>query len=266
MAITTQPQPLTAESATPRTRGRSTTPGARVGVRVSDIMTRTVVTAHADTPLPELIDQMLHFGVSGIPIVDSDSGLVGIVTEADLISKPAYGGRRHRALAVIGDLLRGREQRWLSKATGATAGQIMSTSVATAAPYETVQTAARLMIEAGVKRLPVVDGEHLVGIISRADVLRAMHRSDEELQGEITSALRDPVRAPENALVEATVADGVVTLRGTVPFPIDVPVLSAVVWRFPGVVDVRNELTPEEPNPEPVPTHTSDYDYFHFLR
>jgi CBS domain-containing protein len=265
MAGTKPPQMRTAKSAT-QTRGRSTTPRARVGVRVSDIMTRTVVTAHADTPLPELIDKMLHYGVSGIPVVDSNSRLVGIVTEADLISKPAYGGRRRRALAVIGDLLRGREQRWLAKAKGVTAGQIMSTSVATAAPNDAVQVTARLMIEAGVKRLPVVDEERLVGIISRADVLGAMHRSDEELQAEIIGALRDPLRAPENALVEATVADGVVTLRGTVPFPIDVPVLSAIVWQFPGVVDVHNELTPEEPNPAPPPTRMSDYEYLRSFR
>jgi CBS domain-containing protein len=229
-------------------------------------MTRTVVTAQSDTPLPELIDEMLHYGVSGIPIVDSKWQLVGIVTEADLITKPSYGGRRRRALAVISDLLHGREQRWLSKAKGVTAGQIMSTAVRTAAPHDTVQVAARLMIEAGVKRLPVVDDQRLVGIISRADVLRAMHRSDEELQAEITSVLRDPLRAPECALVEVTVVDGVVTLRGIVPFPVDVPVLSAIVWRLPGVVDVRNELIPEEPNPEPVRTHLSEYEYRQFLR
>jgi CBS domain-containing protein len=265
MAGTKPPRMLTAKSAS-RTPERSTTPRARVEVRVSDIMTRTVVTADADTPLPELIDKMLHYGVSGIPVVDSKLRLVGIVTEADLITKPAYGGRRRRALAVVGDLVRGREQRWLSKAKGVTAGQIMSTSLATAEPNDTVQVAARLMIEAGVKRLPVVDEQRLVGIISRADVLRVMHRRDEELQAEITGALRDPLRAPENALVEATVADGVVTLRGTVPFPIDVPVLSAIVWRFPGVVDVHNELTPEEPNPEPVRTHTSGYEYLRSFR
>lgn len=265
MAGTTPSRRLTVESAT-RTPGRTTTPRSRVRVRVSDIMTRTVITAHADTPLPELIDKMLQYGVSGIPVVDSESRLVGIVTEADLISKPAYGGRRRRPLAVIGDLVRGREQRWLSKAKGITAGQIMSTSLATAASSDTVQVAARLMIEAGVKRLPVVDAERLVGIISRADVLRAMHRSDEQLQAEITGALRDPVRAPENALVEVTAADGVVTLRGTVPFPIDVPVLSALVWQFPGVVDVHNELTPEEPNPQPLLTHPSDYEYLRSFR
>jgi CBS domain-containing protein len=229
-------------------------------------MTRNVVTAQADTPLPELIDKMLHYGVSGIPVVNSKWQLVGIVTEADLISKPAYGGRRRRALAVIGDLLHGREQRWLFKAKGMTAGQVMSASVTTSAPNDTVQVAARLMIEAGVKRLPVVEDDRLIGIISRADVLRAMHRSDEELQAELVAALRDPLRAPECALVEVTVVDGVVTLRGTVPFPIDVPVLSAIVWRFPGVVDVHNEMTPEEPNPEPVHTHLSDYDYIDFLR
>jgi hypothetical protein len=51
-----------------------------------------------------------------------------------------------------------------------------------------------------------------------------------------------------------------------VPFPVDVPVLSAIVWRLPGVVDVRNELIPEEPNPEPVHPHLSEYEYRQFLR
>jgi CBS-domain-containing membrane protein len=234
---------------------------------VADIMTRTVVTAREDASLPELVDQMVRCGISGIPIVDTDSHLVGIVTEADLISKPAYGGTPHRRpLAIIGDLLRGHERRWQAKAEGMTTAEIMTTKVETARPWESVRAAARRMVNSGVKRLPVVDDDRLVGIVSRADVLRSMHCTDEVLQAEIAAALGDPMGVPEMTLVETSVTDGVVTLRGTVRYPIDLPVLTAIVWSFPGVVEVHNEATAREPNPQPQPLRRDDYDSLRFMR
>lgn len=86
-----------------------------------------------------------------------------------------------------------------------------------------------------------------------------MHRTDEALQAEIAAALDDPVRLPETTSVRATVASGIVTLRGTVRFPIDLPVLSAIVWRFPGVVEVHNEALAREPNPPPEPAPSDDF-------
>ena len=266
MANTTIEPTLTVETASSPARRRSSPPPPPTTPHVADIMSHTVVTATADTPLPELIDEMVRYGISGIPIVDTESRLVGIVTEADLMSKPAYGGSHRRSLAVIGDLLRGHERRWESKSTGLTAGQIMTTDVETARPYEAVQAAARRMVECGVKRLPVVDNDRLVGIVSRTDVLRSMHRTDEELQTEIAAVLADPVRVPETTTVTVSVADGIVTLRGSVRFPMDLPVLSAIVWRFPGVVDVNVEATAREPDPQPEPIRHSDYDYVRYMR
>ena len=101
---------LTAKSASRPTIRRSSPPPSPRTPQVVDIMTSTVVTATEDTPLPELIDEMVHYGVSGIPIVDGEARLVGIVTEADLMTKPAYGGTHRRSLAVLGDLLRGRRR------------------------------------------------------------------------------------------------------------------------------------------------------------
>jgi CBS-domain-containing membrane protein len=223
-------------------------------------MSPTVITATAETTLPELIDAMVGHSISGVPIVDSDGRLVGIVSEVDLMTKPAFGGTHRHRLAVIGDLLRGHDRRWLSKSEALTAGEIMTKNVVTARPRESVRNAARRMVETGVKRLPVVDDhDALVGIISRTDVLVSMHRSDKELQAVITATLRDPARIPETSCVDVSVDDGVVTLRGTVRYPMDLPVMSSIAWRFPGVVDVHSEVTAREPDPQPGPPNPADY-------
>lgn len=218
-------------------------------MKVRDIMTSTVVTAAPDTPFPELVDRLLHNGISGLPVVDEGGHLVGIVTEADLVSKEAYGGRRRRALDLIADMLGGGETRWAVKAKGRTAAEIMTTKVETARPDQDVSAAARLMVEHQVKRLPVLDDGQLVGIVSRTDLVRLLHRGDDDLAHDVGALLADPLRAPENHDVRATVADGIVTLTGTLRFPMDVPVLTWMVWRLPGVVDVRNEVTGREPDP-----------------
>jgi CBS domain-containing protein len=217
-------------------------------------MTPTVVTASPDTPFPELVDLLLRHGISGLPIVDDDRNLVGIVTEADLVSKEAYGGRRRRVLELLADLVAGGETRWAIKGKGRTAAEVMTRRVETARPEEDLRYAARRLVENRLKRLPVVEATKLVGIVTRTDILRVLHRSDDDLARDVAVMLADPLRAPENHDVEATVADGIVTLHGTVRFPMDLPVLAAMVWQLPGVVDVRNEATGREPNPSIIPS------------
>jgi nitroimidazol reductase NimA-like FMN-containing flavoprotein (pyridoxamine 5'-phosphate oxidase superfamily) len=113
---------------------------------------------------------MLEAGVSGLPVVD-DGRLVGIVTEADLVAKEAFPQRR-RPLELVADMAFRHENRWSKKARGLTAEAIMSRPVRTAGPDDELSAAAARMVIGGVKRLPVVDDQgHLVGIISRHDVL-----------------------------------------------------------------------------------------------
>jgi CBS domain-containing protein len=213
-------------------------------------MTSDVVTATPETPLPDLVDDMVWKAISCVPIVRGDT-LVGIVTEADLVSKVALAGApRRRLLSLVSDLFHGRSRQWIDKARGRTAADVMTTDIVVAAPSESIRVVAMRMLDAGVKRMPVViDDNRLVGIVSRADVLRAMHGSDAELAADIGEMLTDPIRVPDATAVTATVRSGVVTLRGTVRYPMDLPVLDSMVWRFPGVVDVVNEVTSTEQNP-----------------
>lgn len=222
-------------------------------MKVRDVMTSTVVTANPDTPFPELVDLLLRHGISGLPIVDDNHNLVGMVTEADLVSKEAYGGRRRRLLELLADLVAGGETQWAIKGKGRTAAQVMTTKLETARPGEDLRAAARRLLENRLKRLPVVEDKKLVGIVSRTDLLRVLHRTDADLARDVAVLLADPLRAPEDHTVEATVTDGIVTLHGTVRFPMDLPVLAAMVWQLPGVVDVRNEAKGREPDPRIVP-------------
>lgn len=214
--------------------------------RVRDVMTTTVQTVRPDAPFPELVDTLLRHGISGLPVVDDDGELVGIVTEADLVSKEAYGGRRRRALQLLADVVAGGEVAWAPKGRGRTARQVMTEAVVTTTPTEDVRVAARRMLDRHVKRLPVLDAGRVVGMVSRTDLLRMLHRGDNDLMADLEAMLADPLRAPDDLDVSATVSEGVVMLEGSVRFPADLPVLTAMVWRIPGVVDVRNDAVARE--------------------
>jgi CBS domain-containing protein len=107
-------------------------------------------------------------------VIDADGTLVGIVTEADLVSREAYGPDRRRPLGLIVDYLRDRDPAWVRKASATTAADLMTRVVTTASPDDEVRVTARRMLEGGRKRLPVVASDgRLVGIVSRRDVLAA---------------------------------------------------------------------------------------------
>jgi CBS domain-containing protein len=228
-------------------------------MRVRDVMTTRVVTAGPDTPFVQLVDLMLRHGISGIPILDDEQNLVGIVTEADLVSKEAYGGRR-RPLALAAGMVFQHENVWSTKAGGLTAEAIMSSPVRTVHADDLLRLAAARMVATGVKRLPVVSDEgHVVGIVSRFDVLRAFHRTDGELALDVQQILDDPLRTPRGHTITHSEHEGVVTLYGTVRLPSHVRIVEGTIRGLAGVVDVIDHITVTEepavaesaPSPQP---------------
>ncbi|HKY77175.1 MAG TPA: CBS domain-containing protein, partial [Acidimicrobiia bacterium] len=191
---------------------------------------------------------LMEHDVSGLPVVDRSGRLVGVVTEADLVSKEAYGRRRRRLLGVVSDALSG-DSRWAQKAEGLTAADVMTRQPQTAAPNEEVGRLARRMLERGIKRVPVVEDGRLVGIVTRHDLLRVFDRTDEHIEADIRARLASPVYTPEDQAVTFSVADGVVTLEGSVRFAGDRPVVEGMVRNVPGVVAVDSRLAYLEPNP-----------------
>jgi CBS domain-containing protein len=217
-------------------------------MRVRDIMTTAVITAGSEASFHELVGLMLDHGVSGIPVVDAAGRPIGIVTEADLVSKEAYGARR-RLLDVAAAAAFRAENTWAVKARGMTARELMSAPVRTVRLDELVQLAAARMVTTGVKRLPVVDDDgRVVGIVSRSDVLQLFHRPDRLVAIDVERVLRDPLLVPDDHEVTATVHAGTVTVTGQVSAFDHRRLVEAALREVPGVIEVdTSHVTPAVP-------------------
>ena len=224
-------------------------PMAMRGTKIRDVMTAPAIAIGPDTPFPDIVAMLLHYEISGVPVVD-DGVVIGMVTEADLVAKESYGFRRRRPLALLGGFLRGEDPQWLRKASGRTAREVMTADPTTIGPDETTVAAAHAMLEWKHKRLPVVENGQLVGVVTRHDLLKPYHRSDAELDVQLEALLADPMRIPETHDAVAHVHDGIVTLIGKVDVPSDAMLIDAVVGRIPGVVAVENHLAARYPEPQ----------------
>jgi CBS domain-containing protein len=210
-------------------------------VTVKDVMTTRVVSVGKDASFREMAAALREHRVSAFPVVDGDGKVIGVVSEADMLTKEALGSEPQGMPGMITGLLRRKEH---AKARGVTAGELMSGPPVTVTPDDTVEHAAKLMYTRKVKRLPVVDsGTHLVGIISRADVLSVFDRSDEEIRAEIRDQLIRDGFSIDPASFGVIVKDGVVTLGGR-PESSDVGhELVRRIRHVPGVVAIRDRLS-----------------------
>jgi CBS domain-containing protein len=212
-------------------------------LRVGDVMTTRVVAVTPATPFRDVVDLMVQHEISAVPVVDDEGGLVGLISEADLIGKQAYGGRRRRVHDGFSGLAR-REARELTRSRGRTAREIMTAPVETALVDDPLRAVARRMVENRLKHLAVVDdARRLVGIVSRRDLLRSFQRSDTEIVGDVRDALASSEHRSTDAAISVTVDGGVVTLEGRVPRTDDVADVCRLAWLVPGVVDVVYHLT-----------------------
>ena len=206
---------------------------------VSHVMTPGVVTVDALAPFKEVVRLMQEHRVSALPVVDTDGVLVGIVSEGDLILKedPELGGSGH-----LFESRRHAKDR--SKAAGKSAYELMSTPVISVAPDASLGEAARKMHRAEVKRLPVVDAHgHLVGIVSRADLLRVFLREDAEIAREIREDVIRRTLWIDPATIRIVVREGVVTMRGQIERRSLLSILGRLVSSVEGVVAVDDRLS-----------------------
>jgi CBS domain-containing protein len=205
-------------------------------MKIKDIMTTEVLTIGPEAPLKDAARILVEHSVSGIPVCDIERRVLGVVSEGDILYKERGAPERGRFA-------------WLFdgsppdvKAGARTVGEAMTSPPITISPFRSVDEAARLMTEHGVNRLPVVVDEELVGIVTRADLVRAFTRSDADIRREIVQELLERTLWLEPGTVEVGVVSGQVRLAGRLQTRSDTGLLERLVKRVAGVVSVESEL------------------------
>jgi CBS domain-containing protein len=216
-------------------------------------MTADVITVSPEESVHTAARLMADHGVSGLPVVDGAGRVAGIVSEGDLILRQATHRTRPwwRRFFEAADTLAREYQR----AAGTTVGEVMTRTVVTVEPDADVGAAAAILVERGLRRLPVVDGGRLVGIVSRGDLVKvlattppaAATASDAELVDAMRARMVSEPWAPLGVVVEAH--DGVLVLRGLVRSEAERSALETMARAIPGCRGVESTLAarPETP-------------------
>jgi CBS domain-containing protein len=227
-------------------------------MKVSEIMTANVVTIGQDATVNEAIRLMLQNKVSGLPVVDAAGAVVGIVTEGDFLRRVETGTevQRPRWLQLLAGT--GKLADEYVRAHGRKVSEVMTPDVAAADENTEIGAIVETMEKRRIKRVPVVRGRKLVGMVTRADILRALARaipagaktaapsSDLELRNRVVQELGRLPWATRNT-ISVTVKNGAVELQGAIFNVKEREALRVAAENVPGVTAVHDHLVWVEP-------------------
>jgi CBS domain-containing protein len=235
---------------------RPTNNNPEVAMRAADVMTVEPVSISPDASILEAIGVMLQRKFSGLPVVDLNGSLVGIVTEGDLLRRTETGTKRKRPRWIeflVGPVRLATEY---VHASGRKVREVMSREVHTISEDTPLEEVVELMERHQIKRLPVVRGGKLVGIVSRANLLRALARvvgetkpaadDDASIRTCIYAELQRQPWAPVN-LLDIVVRNGVVHLWGVLLDERQREAIYVVLENTPGVKSIEDHLVWVEP-------------------
>ncbi|KAF5992385.1 CBS domain-containing protein [Streptomyces mirabilis] len=213
--------------------------------KVGSVMATEVVTARYGTPFKEVARLLTEHRISGLPVIDEDDKVLGVISETDLMVRqagvpdPYETPRRFRFTG----LTRG-ARRQAAKGHARTAGQLMSVPPVTVHADETIAEAARTMARSRVERLPVVDDEdRVVGIVTRRDLIQVFLQPDDVIRREVIDEVLVRTLWLNPSTVEVAVYEGVVTLTGHVERRSEAEIAASMTDRVDGVVAVVDRLT-----------------------
>jgi CBS domain-containing protein len=225
-------------------------------MKASDVMTRDVVTVRAGAPVAEAIRLMLDHRVSGLPVVDEDGKVVGILTEGDLLRRSETGTEKQRPRWLEVLMGPGRMAGEYVRTHGRRVDVLITQHVVSVSENTRLDEVVQLMERRRIKRVPVLDGDVLVGVVSRADLLRALAQalekapsvtpSDDEILEQINAELAKVAWVPRDGL-SITVKNGVVDLRGVILEEKGRDALRVVAENTAGVKAVEDHLVWIEP-------------------
>ena len=204
--------------------------------KVADVMTKDVLTVGPEEDFKTCARLMQTHNVSALPVVDRRGRLLGILSESDLLAKERERGAERPFLGI----------RWGEDgiAGARTAAEAMTSPAISIAATSTIPEAARLMYREAVKRLPVIERSgKLLGIVSRADLLKTFTRSDASIRKDVVDDVIRRSLALDPKDVTVKVHDGLVELRGELESKSLCNVLVRMTERVEGTVGVESALT-----------------------
>ncbi len=234
----------------------------------SEVMTRRVIAAVSGAPILDAIKLMLDNHISGLPVVDDQDRLIGIVTEGDFLRREETGTDRRRPGWL--DFLTGpgKPASDYVRSHGLRVGDVMTRDPWAIVEATPLEEAVRLMEQHNVKRLPVLRDGRLVGIVSRANILQALVErleaesdvamDDASIRGRVMAELKK--RSWKSSGVSVAVRDGVVSLLGIITDERQRPAVRVAAESVAGVKAVRDHLAWVEPNSGTVISSPEDRD------
>ena len=228
-------------------------------MKAADIMTREVITLNRDASIYDALRLMLRRGISGLPILDAQGEICGIVTEGDFLRRSELGTepKRSRLLSFLRGP--GREADEYVRTHARRVNEVMTPEVVVVTEDAPLEEVVRLMENRRIKRIPVLRGKTLVGIVSRNDVLRTLVRSldnasaaaNANTEGDLAGRVLREIQKQDWARgvgLKVTPDSGTVTLEGVIYDERQRNALKVVVENVSGVKRVIDRLVWVDPN------------------
>jgi CBS domain-containing protein len=223
---------------------------------VADVMTRNCITIAPDATVEEAVNLMLSRHISGLFVVDKAGDLAGVITEGDLLRRDELGTQRNRPWWLRLLASPAKQAADFTQANGRFVRDVMTEDVLSVAQDAPLEDVVSLMEKNRIKRLPVTADGHVVGVVSRADLLRALigrartaepiATDDRSIRTAILDALEAQSWAPMTTL-NVTVANGIADVWGTITNEEERRAIHVVVENTSGVKTVHDHLVYIEP-------------------
>lgn len=223
---------------------------------VADVMTRNVISIPPEATVEDAAKLMLQRAISGLMVVDAQGQLAGVITEGDLLRRDELGTQRHRPWWLRLLISPGRQAADFTRTHGRRVRDVMTQDVVTVANEAPLEQVVELMEQHRIKRVPVTQDGKVTGVVSRADLLRALvvHSrneppvagDDRSIRDRILDALDRESWAPTTSL-NVTVSEGVVDLWGTITNDQERRAICVIAENTPGVKTVNDHLVYIEP-------------------
>jgi len=223
---------------------------------VQAVMKAPVVSVDPSTSIAEAAKLMLSLRISGLPVVQNDGTLVGMVSEGDLLRRSELGTQRKRSWWLEFFASPGKVADEYVQANARKVGEIMATNVVTTQRSASLEEVVELMGRHRIKRLPVVEDGKVVGIIARSDLLRALAEAlptgneavsdDARIEAAIAAELAGQSWG-RNGLIRVYVENGVAELTGTILDERARLAARVAAEKVPGVKSVNDQLVSIEP-------------------